>query len=353
METWVREKIQQGTVIPAFPLALDADGKFSERHQRALARYYAAAGAGGLAVGVHTTQFEIREPQHALYEPVLRCAAETLNDIEAAGGNKLVRVAGIVGKTPQALAEVELALKHGYHAGLLSLRAFGKDASDDEMIQHCTEVAKVIPIFGFYLQTAVGGRKLSYNFWRRFAEIPGVVAIKMAPFNRYQTIDVIRGVADSGRADEIALYTGNDDNIVADLITRYDLVNAAGEEVSLRIVGGLLGHWAVWTKAAVQVHQKCQAVSDDEPVPADMLALNVAVTDMNAAVFDAANDFHGVIAGVQHVLYKQGLLPSDRCLNPAEVLSPGQAEELDRVRRHYPYLIDDDFVAEHRDAWLR
>ena len=352
--SWVLEKLRQGTAIPAHPLALDADGRFNERFQRALTRYYAAAGAGGVAVGVHTTQFEIRDPEIGLFEPVLRTAAETLDHVESSGGGgpKLVRIAGINGPTKQAVAEAELASGLGYHVGLLSLKAL-KEANNEQLIEHSQAVASVLPVMGFYLQPAVGGRRLDLGFWRRFSQIPNVVGIKMAPFNRYQTLDVVRGVAEAGRAGDIALYTGNDDNIVVDLLTQYDL-HAGGKVVSQRIVGGLLGHWAVWTKAAARVHRRCRDVSrGNDPVPQDLLTLNVQVTDMNAAVFDVAHDYAGVIAGVQHVLYGQGLLPSERCLNPREVLSPGQAEELARVRAAYPHLIDDDFVAEHRDAWLR
>lgn len=351
-EQWVAQVIGEGMVIPAHPLALTVEGKFDEQHQRALTRYYAAAGAGGVAVGVHTTQFAIREPELGLLEPVLACAAATLDEIDAASGPRLVRIAGVCGPTSQAVGEAELARSLGYHAGLLSLAALS-DADDDALIAHCRAVGEVIPLVGFYLQRAAGGRRLGFDFWRRFAEIPNVLAIKMAPFNRYETLDVIRGVAAAGRAGQIALYTGNDDNIVPDLLTPYEF-DLNGRTVRQRIIGGLLGHWAVWTKKAVEMHRKLRALAAaNEPIDADLLTLGVQVTDANAALFDVANDFAGCIAGVQHVLTGQGLLASERCLDPDEALSPGQAEEIARARRDYPHLLDDDFVAEHLDEWLR
>ena len=350
-QQWLCQRLSEGLVIPAHPLALTAEGKFDERHQRALSRYYAAAGAGGVAVGVHTTQFEIRHPGVHLLAPVLRCAAATLDEIEGSGGPRLVRIAGICGKTPQALKEAQLAAGLGYHAGLLSLAAFGQ-ADDDELIRHCCAVAEVIPLVGFYLQRAVGGRRLGQDFWRRFAEIPNAVAVKIAPFNRYETLDVVRGVAAAGRAGQVALYTGNDDNIVPDLLSRYDL-RIGGQTVSQRIVGGLLGHWAVWTRPAVEIHRRMRKLAEtNAAIPPDVLALGIEVTDCNAALFDVAHDFAGCIAGVQEVLFGRGLLASPRCLDPAAVLSPGQAQQIQRVRRDYPHLIDDDFVAEHLDEWL-
>lgn len=328
----LRERLQSGLVIPAHPLALDANRKLDERRQRALTRYYVAAGAGGVAVGVHTTQFAIRDC--GLLRPVLELAASE------AGG--VLKVAGACGPTAQAVREAELAASLGYDAVLLSMAAL-REASIDELIAHSRAVAAVIPVVGFYLQPAVGGRLLPYSFWRRFAEIENVVAIKMAPFNRYQTLDVIRGVAASGRASEIALYTGNDDNIIGDLITPFEV-----EGVSLRIVGGLLGQWAVWTKRAVEILKQIQAGHTE-----GMLTLNAQLTDANGAVFDVANAFHGCIAGIHEILRRQGLLEGIWCLDPHEGLSPGQAEELDRVTRAYPQLIDDDFVRENVDRWLQ
>jgi dihydrodipicolinate synthase/N-acetylneuraminate lyase len=345
----IRAHLLAGHVIPAQPLALDRHRKFSEKHQRALTRYYVAAGAGGLAVGVHSTQFEIREPQHGLFRPVLELAAQTVRAELAAAPRNFSLIAGICGQTPQAVTEAELALSLGYHAGLVSMAAY-KTEPEDAIIAHVASVATLIPVVGFYLQPAVGGRVFSYGFWRKFAEIPGVVAVKLAPFNRYQTIDVIRALIDAGR-DDIALYTGNDDTIVADLLTPYTFPHR-GRPVTRRIVGGLLGHWGVWTHAAVKLFREARAAAQQPAVPAAWLGRAVAVTDMNAALFDAAHRFHGCIPGILEVLRRQGLVESVHCLNPHEVLSPGQAEELTRVCRAYPDLIDDDFVAQHRDRWL-
>ena len=348
---WVRGAIASGLVIPAHPLALTAEGQFDERHMRALTRYYAAAGAGGVAVAVHTTQFEIRDPDVLLLEPVLSAVARALNEIEAAGGARLVRVAGVCGKSRQAAREAELAAGLGYHAALISLAAL-PEADTDELIAHCVEVAKVLPPFGFYLQRAVGGRRLGFDFWRRFAGIPNAVGVKIAPFNRYETLDVVRGIAAAGATGRIALYTGNDDNIVADLLTRYDLT-VGGRTVQQRLVGGLLGHWAVWTAKAADLHRSLRGMATTGwPIPADVLATGAQVTDANAALFDAEHDFAGCIAGIQHVLHRQGLLASPRCLDPDQTLSPGQADEIERVRRDYPHLIDDDFVAKHLKEWL-
>ncbi len=346
-----RGTLARGVAIPAHPLALTAARKLDERRQRALTRYYAAAGAGGLAVGVHTTQFAIRRPKHGLFEPVLRLAAEEMDRADPGRDAPLVRIGGVVGGTDQALREAELLRELKYHAGLLSLAAL-RDAGEDELVEHCQAVAGVLPLVGFYLQPAVGGRYLTYNFWRRFAEIEGVVAIKMAPFNRYQTLDVVRAVVDAGR-DDIALYTGNDDNIVCDLLTPYP-IRSGGGVVERRIVGGLLGHWSVWTRGAVRLLDECHAaVRGGGAVPPELLRRAVEVTDANAAFFDAANGFRGVIAGLHEVLRRQGLLAGTWCLDPAETLGPGQAAEIDRVYAAYPHLHDDAFVAEHRDEWLR
>ncbi|CAA9399433.1 MAG: Dihydrodipicolinate synthase family protein RB7999 [uncultured Phycisphaerae bacterium] len=350
LDAAVRRSLQAGLAIPAMPLALSAARRLDERRQRALVRYYAAAGAGGLAVGVHTTQFAIRHPKVGLYEPLLRLAAEELDRADASRPTPLVRIAGVVGPTRQAVAEAALAREAGYHAGLLSLAAF-KDAGEDELIAHCRAVADVIPVIGFYLQPSVGGRVLPYAFWRRFAEIPNVVAIKIAPFNRYQTIDVVRAVVESER-DDVALYTGNDDNIVLDLLTPYQF-KVDGIQIERRIAGGLLGHWAVWTSRAVALLRECHAAAKAYAVPADLLRRNVEVTDANAAFFDAAHGFAGCIAGLHEVLRRQGLLEGIWLLDEHETLSPGQAAEIDRVYRAYPHLNDDAFVAEHLDAWLR
>jgi hypothetical protein len=350
LDTKIKQVLKRGTVIPAHPLALNAKRRLDERRQRALTRYYVAAGAGGLAVGVHTTQFAIREPRIGLFEPVLKLAAEEMDRADRLRAEPLIRVGGICGETAQAVCEARLLKKLRYSAGLLSLAA-AKNLDDQALIAHCREVGEILPIIGFYLQPAVGGRVLSYKFWRQFAEIENVVAIKIAPFNRYQTLDVVRAVAESGR--EIALYSGNDDNIVGDLVTPYAF-RIDGQLRERRIVGGLLGHWAVWTKRAVELLEECQTLAlADQSVPMSILQKNVEVTDCNAAFFDAANQFAGCIAGLHEVLRRQGLLEGIWCLDPNETLSPGQREEIDRVYRAYPHLNDDDFVREGRDDWLK
>lgn len=345
-----RAGLHRGLVIPATPLALNGKRQLDERRQRALFRYYVAAGSGGLAVGVHTTQFAIRDPKINLFKPILQIAQEEFARGDAQVKEPLVRIAGICGATPQATAEACLVREHGFHAGLLSLAAM-KHATEDELIAHCRAVAEAIPVVGFYLQPAVGGRVLPFSFWRRFAEIQNVVAIKMAPFNRYQTIDVVRAIVEAGR-DDIALYTGNDDNIVLDLITPFGF-QANGKTVERRIVGGLLGHWSVWTRKAVELLDECHSAVAKDPVPKELIRRNIEVTDSNAAFFDAANGFAGCIAGLHEVLRRQGLLEGIWCLDPNEGLSAGQAEEIDRVYRSYPHLSDDAFVVEHRDEWLR
>jgi len=350
LDARVRQVLNAGTVIPAHPLALNAERRLDERRQRALTRYYIAAGAEGLAVGVHTTQFAIRDPRIGLFEPVLKLAAEEMDRADRTRSEPLIRIGGICGETSQAVREARLLKDLRYSAGLLSLAA-AKKLDDAALIAHCREVAAILPIIGFYLQPAVGGRVLSYRFWREFAEIENVVAIKIAPFNRYQTLDVVRAVAESGR--DIALYTGNDDNIVADLVTPYAF-QIGGRLEERRIVGGLLGHWAVWTKRAVELLNECRSVArNGGPVPQRLLQRNVEVTDCNAAFFDVPNQFAGCIAGLHEVLRRQGLLEGIWCLDPNEALSPGQREEIDRVYQAYPHLNDDDFVREGRDAWLR
>jgi dihydrodipicolinate synthase/N-acetylneuraminate lyase len=322
--------LRRGVVIPAHPLALTAERKLDERRQVALTRYYCDAGAGGIAVGVHTTQFAIRGA--GLYRPVLELAAA------AAAGRPVIKVAGICGCTAQAVSEATIARETGYDLGLLSLAAL-KDATDAALLEHCRAVAGEIPLFGFYLQSAVGGRPLSHDFWRRFCEIEAVAAIKVAPFNRYQTLDVVRAVAESGRAGEIALYTGNDDNIIPDLLTHF--------------CGGLLGQWAVWTRRAVELLERircCRAAGGAGVI--ELLAESAALTDANAALFDARNGFAGCIAGLHEILRRQGLLAGRWCLDPAEDLSPGQMAEIDRVTSAYPQLNDDEFVRQNLDRWL-
>ena len=347
----VLQDFRRGVVIPAMPLALDAAGKFAPRRQRALARYYIDAGAGGIAAGVHSTQFEIREPGVGLLRPVLEVVSQAIDDHCTRRSRQILKIAGVCGKTDQAVSEAGLARDLGYHAGMVSLAAMAA-ADVCELIAHCREVAAVMPIIGFYLQTSVGGRVLTYRFWREFAGLDNVLAIKMAPFNRYQTLDVIRGVCDAGRSGDIALYTGNDDNIVIDLLTPFH-VHTAGGPVTVRIAGGLLGHWAVWTRRAVELLEDIHALTEaNAPIPAEMLARAVEVTDCNAAFFDSANAFAGCIPGIHEVLRRQGLFEGTWCLNAEAGLSPGQAEEIDRVCAQYPHLNDDAFVREHISEWL-
>jgi hypothetical protein len=336
--------LRRGTVIPAHPLALDVRRRLDERRQRALTRYYLDAGSGGLAVGVHATQFAIREA--GLYERVLAIAAEE------AGKRPVMKIAGLAGKTSAAKREAQLARELGYHAGMLSLGAM-KGASIDALVRHCTAIAEEIPLIGFYLQTAVGGIPLPMEFWRRFAAIDNVVAIKIAPFDRYRTLEAVRGISESDRGSEVALYTGNDDAIMADLVTPLEL--PIGPHVVRReIVGGLLGQWAVWTKPAVQMLRRIHhAVRTDQAELGPLLVEGAQLTDANAAIFDAENNFAGCIAGVHEILRRQGLLAGTWCLDPRETLSPGQVAEIDRVCTAYPHLADDAFVAEHIDAWLR
>lgn len=341
--------LNQGVVIPALPLALDKNRQFDERRQRALLRYYLDAGVGGIAVAVHTTQFAIRLPEINLYGSVLKIAKEEFDGFSARTQKPVIRIAGVIGETEQATQEAKLALKNGYHAVLLSLAAFA-GAKNDEIIEHCKTIAGIMPVIGFYLQTAVGGRELDVDFWREFAKIENVIAIKMAPFNRYQTFDVVRGVAESGRADEIALYTGNDDNILVDLLTEFE-IQVGGKLVKKRIVGGLLGHWAVWTRSAVKLLEQVHQSEFDNDLQ-KALTLSAQITDSNAAFFDSANNFTGCIVGLHEVLRRQGLLEGLWTLNENEQLSIQQLKEIDRVYAAYPHLNDDSFVAENLTKWL-
>jgi len=332
--------LREGTVIPAHPLALNRDLSMNESRQRLLTRYYMASGAGGVAVGVHTTQFEIRQPHINLLETVLRLAAEEIS--EAGLSRPFIKIAGICGPTVQALEEAALAVKYGYHLGLLSMGGLNH-FSEAALIEHARTVAKSIPVFGFYLQPAVGGRLLSYDFWRAFAEIPNVHAIKVAAFNRYHTLDVVRAVCESSRRDEIALYTGNDDNIVADLLTTYRFT-INGKLVEKRFAGGLLGHWAVWTKNAVELLKEIKHSITNHYAGAErLLSKGIEVTDMNAAVFDAKNSFKGCIAGIHEILRRQGIMEGVWCLDPEERLSPGQSEEIDRIYKMYPSGTEEGF----------
>ena len=345
----VSQVLRKGAVIPAHPLALNAQRQLDPRRQRALSRYYLDAGAGGLAVGVHTTQFAIRE--NGMYAPVLEMAMQTAQDWTPLGGSRpLVMIAGVAGPTSQACAEAATAKAMGYHAGLLSLAAL-RGANEADILAHCRAVAQVIPLVGFYLQPAVGGVVLSAAFWEAFARIEQVVAIKMAPFNRYRTLDVIHGVVAAQAEERITLYTGNDDHIVLDLVTPFH-VKRGTETVQVRIRGGLLGHWSVWTQKAVEQLKRCQEEAALGQISADLLALDSKVTDCNSALFDVAHEFAGCIAGCHEVLRRQGLLDGIWCLDPREALSAGQAEELTRVSQAYPDLIDDNFVKRHLARWL-
>lgn len=344
-----RMAMHDGLAIPAHPLALDEHRQLDETRQRALTQYYIASGAGGVAVGVHSTQFEIRDEPYNLFEPVLRMAAE---EVEKANLTRpFLKVAGICGPTEQALSEIDVATQLGYDAGLVSMGGL-QDWSEEQHLNRIKELAKHIPIIGFYLQPSVGGRTFSFDFWRQFANIEGVIAIKMAPFNRYQTIDVVRAVCYSDRADEIALYTGNDDNIVNDLLTTYSF-QVDGKTVEKQIVGGLLGHWAVWTQKAVELLEEIKSIRGNKEISAKWLQRNVEVTDSNAAFFDPAHHFEGCIPGIHEVLRRQGLLAGRWCLNPNEELSPGQMEEIDRVYRDYPHLNDDAFVKQNLSKWMK
>ncbi|MFC4802956.1 dihydrodipicolinate synthase family protein [Neobacillus sp. GCM10023253] len=336
----LKKFLHEGAAIPAHPLALNEKRELDEAAQRRLTHYYIQAGAGGIAVGVHTTQFEIRDPEHNLLEPVLRMAAEEV--AKAKLDRPFLKIAGVCGPTEQAIQEAELAKSLGYDLVLLSNGGL-TNFSEVELLERTRRVADIMPVFGFYLQPSVGGRIFTYDFWKEFAEIPNVMAIKIAPFNRYQTLDVVRAVCESSRRDEIALYTGNDDNIVLDLLTKYSFT-VDGKVVTKEIAGGLLGHWAVWTRKAVELLEELKQVRSGGSIDAKYLTLAQAVTDTNAVFFDAAHQFKGCIAGINEVLARQGLLQGNWCLSDYEVLSPGQAEELDRIYRMYPDLHDDEFV---------
>lgn len=347
----VRNVLKQGGVIPAHPLALTRERNLDDRHQRALTRYYLASGAKGVAVAVHTTQFEIRLPEFNLLRPVLEIAIQEIQSCEQAQHQPIVKIAGVVGQTTQALKEARLARDIGYDMALLSLSAF-PDASIDEMIEHCLKIASIIPLVGFYLQPAVGGRQLPAEFWQRFAGIENVVAIKVAPFRAYETLQVLRGVASSGRATDIALYTGNDNTIFTDLLTPFALPEYQPEP--LHFVGGLLGHWSVWTHTVVKQFETLEAIRQSgADIPAAWLTLAAQVTDCNAAFFDAKNNFSGCIVGVHRVLQRQGLLKGTWTLNSSDKLSDEQSREIERVYQAYPHLNDDQFVAEHLDEWLK
>lgn len=339
------ERFRKGTVLPAHVLALRRDLSFDEPRMRALTRYYLDAGAGGVAVGVHTTQFGIRAK--GLYEPVLRRVSETVAEF---GDPAALRVAGVTGKTQQALFEAGVARGLEYDAALLNVAAFA-GASEDEILEHCAAIAQTIPVIGFYLLTEVGGIVLSRDFWRRFCMIDDVIGIKVAPFNRYRTLDVAHGVVQARAEDRVTLYTGNDDHIVLDLVTPF-VVRRGGENVIVHMRGGLLGHWAVWTQRAVELFQRIQMAAGEERIEKSLLALDSIVTDCNRAIYDSQNDFKGCIPGCHEVLKRQGLFEGTWCLNPEERLSPGQAELIEQVYRDYPEMNDDAFVRKNLDRWF-
>ncbi len=345
------EILKAGTVIPATPLALTADRKFDEARQRTLMRYYLDAGAGGIATAVHTTQFEIREPEVNLFETVLKVVKDEIDKYEEKTGKVIVRVAGVCGKTEQAVCEAELAKSLGYDAVLVSPGGLG-DLDEDELIERTKAIAKVMPVIGFYLQEKVGGRIFTYNYWEQIADIENVVAIKCASFNRYQTLDVIRAVALSKRCDDITLYTGNDDNIVIDLLTKFEFTAPDGTVHKKEFMGGLLGHWTMWTKNVVDMYNMLMEAKKSDKIDAKLLTLAAQVTDANGVFFDAANNFAGCIPGVHEVLRRQGLMEGIWCLNEEETLSDGQAEEIDRIMRVYPHLTDDEFVKDNLDKWI-
>ena len=342
--------LHEGTMIPAVPLALDGQRRFDERRQRALIRYYLDCGVGGIAVAVHTTQFEIRKPEIGLFEPVLRVVSEEMEAYEQRTGRTLVRIAGACGPEAQAVAEAHIVRRYGFDAVLLSPGGLAA-LSEAQLVERTRQVAAVMPVIGFYLQPSVGGRIFTAEYWRQICAIPNVVAIKSAPFNRYQTLDLVRAAACSERADEIALYTGNDDNIVLDLLTPYRFT-VDGRTVEKRFIGGLLGHWSVWTRTAVALYERLRDYQDGRPIPQELLSLAAAVTDCKGAFFDVANGFQGCIAGIHEVLRRQGLFGGIWCLNENEMLSPGQSEEIDRVYAMYGDLSDDAFVAQNLDKWL-
>lgn len=346
----ILQNFRKGTVVPATPLSLTEQRTVDEKYQKALVRYYIDCGVGGIAIGVHSTQFEIRE--HGLFEGLLTLVSDEIDSWSALQGKKILKVAGVCGKTEQALKEASFASSAGYHAALVSLSAL-KDCSLNELIAHCRKVAEVMPIIGFYMQTSVGGIDLPYEFWKEFATIPNVLGIKIAPFDRYKTFDVVRAICDAGKENEITLYTGNDDNIVLDLLSEYKVKSSSGSK-TMRIKGGLLGHWCVWTRKAVELLDEIHSIVESgQDLPQHLLTRAIEITDSNAAFFDSRNKFAGCIPGLHEVLFRQGLMNNTLCLNPKEILSKGQKEEITRVYNAYPHLNDDDFVRSNLEKWLK
>lgn len=342
MRPQAKEQLMNGTVIPAIPLVLHADRTLDEAGQRRLIRYYLAAGAGGLAVAVHTTQFAIRDSGIDLFQPVLAIAANEISRFEEKTGRTVIRIAGVCGPRQQAEREAETAVSLGYDAVLLSPGGLSGH-SEEQLLDRTEAIARIAPVIGFYLQPAVGGRVFSFAYWQALCEIEGVVAIKVAPFERYLTLDVMRAVALSSRSDKIALYTGNDDHILLDLLSEYTFTQD-GRQFRARFAGGLLGHWAVWTHTVVQLFEQLKRERNQASVATHWLTLANQMTDCNSAVFDTANHYKGCIAGIHEILRRQGLMEGIWTLDEEETLSPGQVEELDRVQRQYPHLLDDAFV---------
>lgn len=344
MKDSILKLIREGVAIPALPLALNEDKSWDLRNQRRLVHYYLDAGAGGIAACVHTTQFEVRKPKYNLYRSLLEVTIEEIAKRDRL--DSFVKVAGVCGSTPQAIEEASIAKEVGYDVALLSYVGLN-DLSEEELLEHTRQIAKIMPVFGFYLQPSVGGKLLSFDFWSQFSEIDNVIGIKAAPFNRYFTHDVMRAVAHSSRRNEITLYTGNDDNIVMDLASTYTF-DVDGEEVKIKFEGGLLGHWAVDTFKSVQILKR---IKSGKLSLEELTILNAQVTDANSAYFDVAHSFKGSIAGINDVLARQGLLKGNWCLEDKEVLSPNQAEEITRVRENYPDLCDDDFIKLNIQNW--
>lgn len=343
--------LKEGIVIPATPLAITKERTFDSKTQRLLMRYYLACGVGGIATAVHSTQFAIRNPENNLFEPVIRLVSEEIDAYEEKTGSCLVKICGACGPVEQAVLEAQLAKSLGYDAVLLSPGGLNH-LGEDEMVQRTKEVAKVLPVVGFYLQNAVGGRVFSYEYWEKLAEIPNLIAIKCASFNRYTTLEVMRAVASSSRSSKITMYTGNDDNIVSDLLTVYEFSTPNGL-VRKGFDGGLLGHWCVWAKSAVELLNAVKEAKKTKNIPSELLSVGAAVTDMNAAVFDPKNNFAGCIPGIHEVLRRQGLFQNIVCLDREEVLSDGQMEELDRVIAAYPNLVDDMFIQKNLASWMQ
>lgn len=343
------QNLQDGCVIPAIPLALTEERSFDMQRQRVLLRYYLEAGADGIAAAVHTTQFEIRKPEYSLLKPILQVTSEEIDYYQKETGKTILKIAGVCGRTEQAVEEASLARSLGFDAVLLSPGGLD-DLSEKALIERTENVADLIPVIGFCLQPAVGGRIFSYSYWQAVCEIDNVIAIKSAPFNRYLTLDLVKAAALSKRSRDIALYTGNDDNILFDLLTpfRFHLNGVCYEK---RFAGGLLGQWSVWTHTAAALFSEIKQALHKEEIPVRLLTLAAQVTHANAAIFDQAGQFAGCIPGIHEILRRQGLLKGIWCLNPAETLSEGQSERITEICDNYAFLTDDAFVTENLARW--